>query len=489
MGIRIRGSSLRSAANLAHLLRRAMADLETVIIGGGISGLTCAAVLAGQGSAGSGRLRLLEASDRPGGKIQTENLQGFLCERGPTTMLDNAPDTRALIDTVGLTSDWIPALDTSPNRFIWRDGRRIQLPSPPCVAWKALISPILSPAGKLRMALEPFIRAGGAAGETLRSFATRRLGAEACRNLLEPFATGIHACDPTQLEVESAFPKLVKAERQYGNLLPGMFKLAREHRAGSPKQRTTMRSFQNGLGALPHALAAKLGEALCVNHRVETVETANEGFRIHVETHGGQEVLHSRQLVLAVPHNIAGRIMSSFPGAGELVNELDGIGQAPVAVVHIGVRTSDISEPVNGFGHLVVRGGTVRTLGTIYSSSVFPGRTPSDEAALFTNFTGGTLDPHALELSDDDLISFVLTDLRAAVGLRDTPLFTHVVRWPDAFPQYHVGHAARCARIRRHVDSIPGLVLIGNYLDGVSINDCIRSATQAARDLQSSAAT
>ncbi|MDA0323650.1 MAG: protoporphyrinogen oxidase [Verrucomicrobia bacterium] len=460
-----------------------MSDTETLIIGGGISGLSCAAVLRARHPPDSGRLRVLETSGQPGGKMQTDSREGFLCERGPTTMLDNVAETRALVDSLGLTPEWIPGSEINHNRFIWRDDRRIQLPAPPHVAWKALTSPIFSPAGKLRMALEPFAKQRAIPGESLRSFATRRLGAEACRNLLEPFATGIHACDPTQLEVESAFPKLARAEREYGNLFPGMFKLARQLRQGAPRRKTMMRSFQDGLGRLPKRIAEELGGALSMHHHVNTIEPANEGFRVHVETPGGAQEILARQVVLAVPHNVAGRILGDLPGAAGLATELRAIGLAPVAVVHIGVHTSNISEPINGFGHLVVRGGTVRTLGSIYSSSVFPGRTPSDDIALFTNFTGGTLDPHALELSDEELTAFVTKDLEAAVGLRGDPDFTHVTRWPEAFPQYHVGHFARCERIRRHAAAIPGLILIGNYLDGLSINDCIRSATLAATGL------
>jgi oxygen-dependent protoporphyrinogen oxidase len=262
-----------------------------------------------------------------------------------------------------------------------------------------------------------------------------------------------------------------------------MFKLARQLRQGAPRRKTTMRSFEDGLGRLPKKIAEELGGALSMHHHVNTIEPASEGFRVHVETPAGAQEILARHIVLAVPHNVAARILRELPGADGLAAELRAIGQAPVAVVHIGVHTSNISEPINGFGHLVVRGGSIRTLGSIYSSSVFPGRTPSDDMALFTNFTGGTLDPHALDLSDEELTSFVTKDLESAIGLRGDPVFTHVARWPEAFPQYHVGHFARCERIRRHAGAIPGLSLIGNYLDGLSINDCIRSATRAATRL------
>ncbi|MBV8082866.1 MAG: hypothetical protein JOY86_07835 [Candidatus Eremiobacteraeota bacterium] len=66
-----------------------------------------------------------------------------------------------------------------------------------------------------------------------------------------------------------------------------------------------------------------------------------------------------------------------------------------------------------------------------------------------------------------------------------TPKVVAGFRWAAAIPQYTIGHAQRVARIDAAAARIPGLLLIGNYADGVSVADCVRRArvvaAQAAR--------
>src|SRR5688572_2420067 len=71
-----------------------------IIIGGGISGLTAAHELNRRGMP----FRLLEATSRPGGLIQTEHRGGFTIDAGADSMLANKPAALALCDEIGLTA-------------------------------------------------------------------------------------------------------------------------------------------------------------------------------------------------------------------------------------------------------------------------------------------------------------------------------------------------------------------------------------------------
>jgi oxygen-dependent protoporphyrinogen oxidase len=53
------------------------------------------------------------------------------------------------------------------------------------------------------------------------------------------------------------------------------------------------------------------------------------------------------------------------------------------------------------------------------------------------------------------------------------------VRWPDALPQYTLGHLDRLARIARRLAAHPGLAIAGNTDRGIGIPDCIASADAA----------
>lgn len=452
---------------------------DTIIIGGGISGLSCAMALHCAGA----DFLVLEASDQPGGSIRTETHAGFQIECGPTTVLDNVQETHELVEAAGLTDDWIPSRPENHDRFIWKNGRRHRLPTPPFTLLKAIATPLISPLGKWRLAGEPFIRRADNTAESLRSFGERRIGRDATRSLLEPFAGGVHAADPDQLEVESAFPRLAEAERRFGNLLPGMFKLARERRGGGLRRAPLMRSFADGLQTLPATIAVRLGAQYKGGCSVRTISHDGESFGVRYAGPGGDGEIIGRKLVIATAPGAAGDLLREVDEATDLAHELHAITSTGVVVVHVGAELKDIAAPLNGFGHLTVRDHGVRTLGTIYASSLYEGRCPAVGQALLTSFTGGACDPAVLEMDDDAILEFVFADLGRTIGWRGDPVMTHIVRWPQAFPQYLIGHAARQRRIAELLNVIPRLHLVGNYLGGVSINDCIRGGMAVGRSI------
>jgi len=67
---------------------------EVLVVGGGLAGLSCARVLAEAGR----RVRVLEASDRVGGRVRTERVDGFLVDRGFQVLLTAYPECRAVLD-------------------------------------------------------------------------------------------------------------------------------------------------------------------------------------------------------------------------------------------------------------------------------------------------------------------------------------------------------------------------------------------------------
>ena len=95
------------------------------------------------------------------------------------------------------------------------------------------------------------------------------------------------------------------------------------------------------------------------------------------------------------------------------------------------------------------------------------------------------MQPHVIELGDDQLLQAVCGDLRDLMHVKGKPLFTELYRWPASMPQYPVGHLDRVRRIRVLLEQHAGLTIAGNALGGVGIPDCIASAESAAEDLAS----
>ena len=71
-------------------------------------------------------------------------------------------------------------------------------------------------------------------------------------------------------------------------------------------------------------------------------------------------------------------------------------------------------------------------------------------------------------------------ELCAIMGVTETPLFTHIARWPRSMAQYTVGHAARVKEIESRLQLLPGLHLIGNAYHGIGVPDCIRLGRESA---------
>ena len=98
-------------------------------------------------------------------------------------------------------------------------------------------------------------------------------------------------------------------------------------------------------------------------------------------------------------------------------------------------------------------------------------------------FIGGSRTPDAHELSDDELLARADDGLRDLLRVSGDPVLVDICRWPVAIPQYHVGHLDKMKRLEAVIAGQPNLDLVGNYLEGVSLNDCVRCATNMADEI------
>ena len=149
-------------------------------------------------------------------------------------------------------------------------------------------------------------------------------------------------------------------------------------RPAKGKPRPALASFRHGVATLVRTLAHSMGSAIRFQTSVDRIESDGGGAspRFHVRiTRGSRaEDLPADAVVAAVPTPVAGRIAA--PVSARCAELLAQIPYAPVAVVALGYRREDIARPLNGFGFLVPRGENLRILGTVWNSSLFPGRAP-----------------------------------------------------------------------------------------------------------------
>jgi oxygen-dependent protoporphyrinogen oxidase len=169
-----------------------------------------------------------------------------------------------------------------------------------------------------------------------------------------------------------------------------------------------------------------------------------------------------------------------FPAAAAgLFASLGEIEYPPVTSVAFGFQRDHVDHPLDGYGVLVPACENLSILGTLFNSSLFPGRAPTG-CVLLTTFVGGMRQPELASLPHDQLRTLVLDDLRELLGVSGAPLCMHVTAWPRAIPQYNLGYGGFHAVMEAAERELPGLFLGGHVRDGASVGDCIRAGWKLA---------
>jgi len=164
---------------------------------------------------------------------------------------------------------------------------------------------------------------------------------------------------------------------------------------------------------------------------------------------------------------------------GRLASLLRMIPYTSSAIAQMVFRASEFDGQRAGTGFLVPRIERKRLMACTFVGTKFPHRVPVDKITLRC-FFGGAHNDAVLSESDDSLIAIARAELRTIPGLKATPIFSDVYRWPLSMAQYVIVHGSRLKEIESHASAVPGLHLAGNAYTGIGIPDCIRMGRQAA---------
>jgi protoporphyrinogen/coproporphyrinogen III oxidase len=468
-----------------------------VVIGGGLAGLACAFRLRQLGI----QALVLEASGRAGGMVSTVRRNGFVFEAGPQCPRFPA-SVWNLVRELNLESEFV-AGDAKAKRYILRDGRLHLAPFSP---GGALTTQLVGPQSKYRLLSEVLRNSQPpAAEESLEEFVERKFGEEVLDYLVDPFVSTVFFGDARKMGMQSAFPDLVKWEKNSGSVVRGAlraYKSKRDARAsdtGTAREDSstkhgglyvtdalpTLGSFKGGMATLAEKLAEKLGEDVHFGATVESVAAADNGAEgtesaWQIRVSGGGE-FSAAAVVFAAPAYTAASLLEQ--SAPKLAALLAGIEHAPMGVVSSAYERKKVRHALDGFGFMVPRREGLHTVCTFWNSSLFPGHAPKG-SVLMTSFvrtgTGGLMTaPY------DVFAQAVEAENAKILEITGEPIERTVWRYPRALPQYNVGHARRVKEIRDAESALLGLGLAGNYLTGRSIGDCAQSGFQAAEKLRS----
>ncbi|MCO6043007.1 protoporphyrinogen oxidase [Aeoliella sp. ICT_H6.2] len=458
---------------------------SVAVIGGGISGLAAAWRLVELRP--EWQVVVLEASDEPGGVIQTVQRDDFTLELGPDSLLRRLPWGVDLCRRLGIEQELIGTEPAAKGVYTVHRGRATRMPEgfaimAPERTWPVVTTPILSPWGKLRLAAERLVpRRTASTDESLAAFACRRLGREAFERIVQPLAGGIFMGDPERLSLKSCFPQFAAMEAEHGSLIKATQAARKQREAKADgKPQSVFTAPAGGLGRIIEAAAEKLGERVRCGQRVVQLASRDDAWQLRVEDiqTGEQADETYDAVIVATPASATARLLESVdPRVSEL---LAGVEYSSCVIVQLGYQRKNIAHPLDAAGVVVpnVEGRALQACS--FSSVKYAGRAP-DGSVVLRAFFGGAMRPELPAMSDEKLIELAKSEVGTLLGASGEPLFTVVKRWQSSMPQYHVGHAERVDEIEQRTAAHHGLELAGAALHGVGIPHCIHTAEDAAR--------
>ncbi|HHV20231.1 MAG TPA: protoporphyrinogen oxidase [Propionibacterium sp.] len=446
---------------------------SVVVVGAGFAGLVTAHTLAGQGH----KVTVLEASGRIGGQIRTVRWHGLPVDVGAEAMFLGSPQLKQLVNDLGLTDEVVAPVAGSS----WLQGRNKLVPLPagvgptgPSKLAPVVKSGLLSPFALARASLEPLLARRRIDGDiSVGEFITHRFGRAVADTFVDPMLGNLHAGDIDRLSLVSTAAQLLPAARTGRSLLRRQ--TPRQAPPAGTAQRTApplFASFATGLEKLTDILAANL--TIHTNAPVRGVRRTPCGWDVTTEA----GTYAAERLVLATPATVAAELLEpTVPG---ITAGLTTTRVADVATVVFAYPVEAAETPAlrDGTG-ILLRSGSGRLLKAATFLSRKWAHLRSDDVFL-VRASAGRAGSDALDYVDDITLGKRLhRELADLVDLNHRPLDTLVMRWPGAYPQLEVGHAARLTEVRARLAEHP-VRLVGTAFDGIGLPSSLRSALAGA---------
>ncbi|MEX0913431.1 MAG: protoporphyrinogen oxidase, partial [Demequina sp.] len=346
-----------------------------VVVGGGITGLAAAWELTAVGH----QVLLVEASDRFGGKVFSETVDGFLLEHGADSFVSYRPGAVQMVADLGLADDIV---STVPPRLVYLRVRGRMEPIPagmgmvlPTRLWPFARTRILTWPQKLRAAVDLVLpRLLGPQDMSIGALLRRRLGSGVVARFADPLVGGIYGATVDELSVDTVLPMLRTYEAERRSLILASLAQGRSvPRSASPE--SPFRSMRTGMGSLVDAMVAGLrarGADLRTGLSVEGLEVTATGAVVHLSDGTRHE---ARGVIMAGGAASSSDLLAEVaPGAAEA---LRAVPHNSTATVHLGFVADAFDAPPAGHGYLEAGPEPAPITGVTIASGKWSGRAPA----------------------------------------------------------------------------------------------------------------
>ena len=431
--------------------------VDTVIIGGGISGLSTANFLSKKTS----DFLILESHNRVGGTINSSKVDGYILENGPNTVLDNNTAIQELLSDLNIKEELIyPDLKKISNRYLLINDRLEKIP---LTIFEFLLTPILSIYSKIKVFSEILVPRH--INDTdVESFIKRRFGKEFHDNLIVPFLTGIYADTTSKMSTKNTLKKMWELEQKHGSIIIGLIKERNKN------SKAKIFTIDGGLSKITELLSKKFINQLMLNTKVSSIVKLNESYKITLNE--GEDIF-CKQIISTIPSYSLKDIVFD----DNLKGVLSKVNYNPIDVFHFGFDRDALDVKIDGFGLLTKPQDKKSFLGVLFSSNIF-GHVSSNKKFLITVLAGGDRQKDLCKKSPKVLEEEILNEIEHLLKLKSEPEFKNHYRWSKGIPSYSMSVTKLQKDIKIFEETNKGFYIIGNYHLGVSVSDCIKNSKE-----------
>ena len=424
--------------------------IENLIIGAGISGLATGHFLKKQKK----EFYIFESNVIVGGVINTQKIQNFICENGPNTVLLNNDAIIELIEDLNLSEEIIYPTKYVNNKFFLHKGEIVKFPNS---LNSFLSTKLISLKSKLKI-LKKLFFFDKQKHETVYKYISENFGEDVHNNVLEPFLNGIYAGNTKKMSFKHALPKLWKINSTYNSFLDFLISKNKKKKNNNPIY------FKDGFKTLIDKLKTSLKSEIYTKFKVKKVSQITKK-KYLIEFVNGKKITCSKIIFTISPKNII-EIMNLK------IESFDEKLYNPIDVIHFAFNKKDYHRNIKGFGLLSKKSEKKSFLGVLFSSDIFPNVAPND-LKLITVLVGGENQSQLCELDKDQIISMVENEIVELLKINKIVFKKHY-RWKQAIPRYNIENIKFLkSNFNKHLTSFKNIHINGNYLNGVSVSDCI----------------